>query len=237
MLSRKMSNHRTKAPPNRSSAPPGFVQNWLTLPGGQTVPLLATLGTGRHWAGRLGSVAPADGRGLGLWAKLQGNRPPSRLPIPGLPPPLPDSSFPSGMRLGPQEVMPASFCKSTGPWLYGDSEARTEYVQNDFFTSKVERHPFDKGPFGEGYRGKLRVSFVPKAAAGSWHRAWNTTGREGLAFSCTPSLGLPPPPHHSASVDTNWGSCFPCPPPKKLTLHTTQLCVLSQRNEWRRCSG
>lgn len=140
MLSRKMSNHRTKAPPNRSSAPPGFVQNWLTLPGGQTVPLLATLGTGRHWAGRLGSVAPADGRGLGLWAKLQGNRPParapSRLPIPGLPLPLPDSSFPSGMRLGPQEVMPASFCKSTGPWLYGDSEARTEYVQNNFFLFK-----------------------------------------------------------------------------------------------------
>lgn len=118
------------------------------------------------------------GGGPGLWAKLQGNRPPSLL-APRLLPPLPDSSFLSGVRLGPREVMPASFCKSTGPWLYGDSEAHTEYVQNDFFTSKVERHPFDKGPFGEGYRGKLRVSFVPKAAAGSWRRAWNTTEREG----------------------------------------------------------
>lgn len=28
---------------------------------------------------------------------------------------------------------PPSFCGRTGPWLYGDSEAHTEYVQNEFF--------------------------------------------------------------------------------------------------------
>lgn len=159
---------QNKSAPNRSSAPPGFVKNWLTLSGGQChSPRWRLAATGLEgWA-----LWPSQmGGGPGLWAKLQGNRPPSLL-APRLLPPLPDSSFLSGVRLGPREVMPASFCKSTGPWLYGDSEAHTEYVQNDFFTSKVERHPFDKGPFGEGYRGKLRVSFVPKAAAGSWRRA------------------------------------------------------------------
>lgn len=124
----------------------------------------------RGWNLELGGLCRRAAAGLGVKLQRCPARPPSGLPPPP-PPPLSCFLLPLGVGLGPREVMPAPFCKSTGPWLYGDSEACTEYVQNDFFTSKVERHPFDKGPFGEGYRRKLRVPFVPKATAGSWHRA------------------------------------------------------------------
>lgn len=39
------------------------------------------------------------------------------------------------------------------------------------------------------------------------------------------------PPHHSTSVDTTHTGDAAFLPPGKRTLHTTQLCVLSQRNE------
>lgn len=58
-----------------------------------------------------------------------------------------------------------------GPGSMGTVRLVQNMCKMIFFTSKVERHPFDKGPFGEGYHRKLRVPFVPKAKAGSWHRA------------------------------------------------------------------
>ena len=103
MLSRKMSNPKTKA-------------HWTVttglVPAGMPAPLAPRL-----WPGRKGPDTGSVG----------GH---------GRPPP------PQG---GPG---PLSFCGRTGPWLYGDSEAHTEYVQNEFFTSKVERHPFSIGSFG-----------------------------------------------------------------------------------------
>lgn len=159
MLSRKMSNHRTKERSTEAQHHLALSRAGCPFPAGSARWRLACCGAGTwRWA------ACADGP----WREAAVlPRPPSF----GAPAASSCFLLPLGVGMGPREVLPAPFCKSTGPWLYGDSEACTEYVQNDFFTSKVERHPFDKGPFGEGYRRKLRVPFVPKATAGSWHRA------------------------------------------------------------------
>lgn len=168
MLSREMSNHRTK---ERSAdpAPPRLVRRGCLFLGSSAAPLPARWpGAGAWWPvweGDPDTGGQQAGRGWG-WGSC---RTASLWLL------APAASrrffFPLGVGWGWVEVTPASFCKSTGPWLYGDSEARTQYVQNDFCTSKVERHPFDKGPFGEGYHRKLRVSFVSKAKAGSWRGA------------------------------------------------------------------
>lgn len=168
MLSREMSNHRTKersAEPSTTSLGPS-APSWPRPPspraGGCGAGARGLRGGRRSPRGRRGRPAGrGGGAGPAAPPRLRLSAPSSALS------PLP----PPSAGWGWVGVMPAAFCRSTGPWLYGDGEARTQYVQNEFCTSKVERHPFDKGPFGEGYHRKRRVSRVPKGKAGSWHRA------------------------------------------------------------------
>ena len=103
MLSRKMSNPKTKA---RWTVTTGLVPAARPLPWPRDCGLAGRVQTQVVWVAMAGLLLPRGGPG------------------------------------------PLSFCGRTGPWLYGDSEAHTEYVQNEFFTSKVERHPFSIGSFG-----------------------------------------------------------------------------------------
>lgn len=119
---------------------------------------------------RAAGLELGDGRPVqtGLGVKLQCC--PAHPPL-GLPLPLPASSslLGSGWVLGKSCPLPSANLQ--GPGSMGTVRLVQNMCKMIFFTSKVERHPFDKGPFGEGYRRKLRVPFVPKATAGSWHRA------------------------------------------------------------------
>lgn len=161
MLSREMSNHRTKersAEASSSSSCPVLAGPSCGSRRSRSPRRLRCRLAGCRlgcWAGAGGQGGEGDpdigrhqasGRWRWGWGScLLAKCPPSWLPAPGLL--LPALPSLVGVGVG---VMPASFCRSTGPWLYGDSEARTQYVQNDFCTSKVERHPFDKGPFRWG---------------------------------------------------------------------------------------
>ena len=86
---------------------------------------------------------------------------------------------------------PPSFREGTGPWLYGDSEAHTEYVQNEFLTSRVERHPFGVGSFGRGLREPRRPRGAPSLVpVPSPHRSPPDSDRG--CFSPGRRLGLVP---------------------------------------------
>lgn len=171
MLSRRMSNHRTK---ERSTG----AQHHLAV-SRAGCPFWA--GSATPFAGGWRAAGGLRGWNLGLgglcrWAEAWPFGEAAALPrspsgllssrhLFVLPPP----SLGSGWVLG--KSCPLSSANLQGPGSMGTVRLVQNMCKMIFFTSKVERHPFNKGPFGEGYRRKLRVLFMPKATAGSWCRA------------------------------------------------------------------
>lgn len=117
-----------------------------------------------------------------------------------------------------------STCRSKGPWLYGDGEAHTEYVQNDSFfvqaklkDTRLMQCPFCLGP-----------------STGSW--GLPSHSGSSLCFLCRDWKKEevdPPPSPHSSFRDTCWGCIFT--PEKLFTPPNSATCP--DRNEWERCSG
>lgn len=117
----------------------------------------------------------------------------------------------SKVRWSAAEVYYSTY-RSKEPWLNGDGEAHTEYVQNDSFcTSKVERHPFDAVSFWLGLSpGSWGFSSHSGSSRCSLCRDWKTEGANSPPY----------PSPHSSFMDTCWGCIFT---PEKL-FYATQLC-------------
>lgn len=124
---------------------------------------------------------------------------------------------------------PPFLSKLKGPWLYGDGEAYTEYVQNDFYKQSWKTPVWCRVLLARAIERKLRFSFAFRKQLS--FLAWGLK-KEG-AGSPPPSLPPPPFPSHSFFMDICWGCIRSW---KALLHHPTLRLVPTEMNE-ERCSG
>lgn len=108
---------------------------------------------------------------------------------------------------------PSFYSKSKGPWLYGDGEAHTEYVQNDFYKQSWKTPVWCRVLLARAIHRKLRFSFAFRKQPSFLVQRLRTS-RSWLSSTTS-----------SSSSWTHAGVVFA---PEKLS-YTTQLCGSSQQ--------
>lgn len=112
-----------------------------------------------------------------------------------------------------------------GPWLYGDGEARTEYVQNDFYKQGWKTPVWCRVLLARAIHRKLRFPLVLRRQLSFLVQGLKKRG-SWLSSSSSPPL-------HSSFTDTCWGYIRSW---KAFLHHPTLRLVPTEMNE-ERCSG